>query len=144
MSENIIKPRLVEKSNPKINQSLENIAVPQKVLNISAKAADSFESGNKTEALKEMDSLVTTVAEDFRAHDAPLPPAVEKTLKNTIHEAVNKAGTKTMEKLFSPDMQKELDAYRKQVSDIEKTYNFPQDAQNFTMQQENYEMIKLC
>lgn len=131
MSENIIKPRLVEKSNPKINQSLENIAVPQKVLNISAKAADSFESGNKTEALKEMDSLVTTVAEDFRAHDAPLPPAVEKTLKNTIHEAVNKAGTKTMEKLFSPDMQKELDAYRKQVSDIEKTYNFPQDAPEF-------------
>ena len=77
----------------------------KKVLNISAKAADSFESGNKTEALKEMDSLVTTVAEDFRAHDAPLPPAVED-IKNTIHEAVNKAGTKTMEKLFSPDMQR--------------------------------------
>ena len=36
-----------------------------------------------------------------------------------------------MEKLFSPDMQKELDAYRKQVSDIEKTYNFPQDAPEF-------------
>jgi ABC-type transport system involved in cytochrome bd biosynthesis fused ATPase/permease subunit len=100
-------------------------------LQISAKAANAFEAGNKTEGLKEMDNLVNSVAEDFRSHDAQLPPVVEKTLKNTIHEAVNKAGTKTMEKMFSPEMQKDLEAYRNQVTEIEKTYDFAKDAPEF-------------
>lgn len=109
----------------------EMSGVPSQPLEASAHVIQALDRKDQRGAEKSMDDLVDAVNKDFASHNVPLTPKEYSSLHTKAKEMLGKAGKRTMETVFSPEMQKDLTEYQQLVADIESTYKFPTIAPEF-------------
>lgn len=80
---------------------------------------------------KSVDVLVDAVGSDFANKGVPLTSKETRTLGTKMKEAIDHAGERMKNVVFSPEMQKDLAEYQHIVKDIETTYRLPEIAPEF-------------
>lgn len=135
MAEHPTKIRLEPTPPVKYSSELNN-ATSVSISNEAQKASKNIivaaEHGDVDATSMNVDLLVTEIAQDFRDHDAPIPKNVEHTLRETMQNGIDKNRSRMVtDKIFSPEIRKELEEYRNTIKAIEETYKLPSQAPEF-------------